>query len=167
MSFWSTAFKLPRFIFNRKAAIASLRVKLQQAADEAGETFIKTFVSMVPSYTGASRAQLLPLGDLTHNTVPITVVGRESRVSEGRAAGGASIDISNDAILNLEVTTNWPWFQVNETNDARKWGIHLTNPGPYNVLPAAEAAADAVLEQTAAELQSEIAAAIMTGWRMK
>lgn len=63
---------------------------------------------------------------------------------------GASRDQLDSMIVtetDIDILFTVPHFLYNEHHNANAIGFHLNQPGPYNVLPAATAAAEEVLER--------------------
>ena len=87
-------------------------ISFQEAILAARDAFIEAFLAKVPSYTGASRAQL--------DTLRIDTTG-------------------------FRITFALPHFLYNERHNANAVGFNLQQPGPYNAIPAATAAAEEVI----------------------
>lgn len=107
-------------------------INLQESLNRARDAFVEAFIDKVPSYTGASRAQV--------NNIAVTQV---------------------DFTLNFDV----PHFLINEKMDATQVGVNLRQPGPYNAIPAARAAAEEVLEAERDRLLAQILGGL--AWQSK
>lgn len=143
----NTSIKTTTAAFPVAAQVADL---LQGSIEKAARAYLDVFLAKVPSYTGASRGQLAPLaGDAGVHLSSL-----------GEVSDQTGIDISNHK-ATFTVAFPLEYFQVNEVANANQWGLHLTNPGPYNVLPAAEAAALEVIDQAGDELAESIMGLIM------
>ena len=131
---------------------AEIGALLAGAVQEAARQYLDVFLAKVPSYTGVSRGQLAPLAAGVGVSLP----------QVGEVSSKTGIDKENQK-ASFTVAFPVEYFQINEVADATKWGIHLQQPGPYNALPAAEAAAEEVLQRAGEAVLNNLAATIMAG----
>lgn len=70
-----------------------------------------------------------------------------ARVPSYTGVSRAQLDGIQISMTGFTVTFNVPHFLYNEHHNANAVGFHLRQPGPYNSLPAAKFAAEAVLQK--------------------
>lgn len=89
----------------------------------------------VPVWSGASRGTFSELASYVEYAIALAPVGdAPDRVSLGMSTGTAFFDpgSTTPGLYTFTYQTWLPHLIINEYYDARQWGFHLKNPGPYH-----------------------------------
>jgi len=120
----------------QRAIAADISDRIQRAAIE----YVSTAVSIIPVYSGASQATFTAIADALN--LPLTISPRvNSRTDLGVNNSTGDLDLDGP-VFSFEYTTELPHLVFNESNNANDFGFNLTNPGPYNFVARATAAAE-------------------------
>ncbi len=124
------------------------RKKLDEACRQAIAAAIREFLTAalarIPTWSGASRATFVKLAATVGDSVPISpVVPSQESLGISESDGMLTIE---GATYVFHYETTLKRLNVNEVADATAFGFRLKNPGPYESLPAAVAAALHALE---------------------
>jgi hypothetical protein len=111
----------------------ALRKVLNEALAQAALVWIETTAeAVIPVWSGASRATFLALADKIDCLVTIQPVVAD-RISLGTEYGTATFDPgTTPGVYSFSYVSTLPHLHINENYDARVWGFHLANPGPYH-----------------------------------
>lgn len=127
-------------------AIASLRVPvldldgyrlrlhehMTQVLKEATTKWLESTAHYVPVWSGASRATFSPLASQVEYALSISpVVPSRESIGLDNATGLFETN-TTPGLYTFTYITTLPWLIINENYDARQWGFHLKNPGPYH-----------------------------------
>lgn len=124
--------------------IRELEQRAARTLREAAREYIFTSISIIPVYGGASHATFVALADAIDVPLQINPVAR-STISQGLQS--SSGEFNNDApSFSFVYETDLPHLNVNEREDATRFGFRLITPGPYNFRAIAGAAAQSVLD---------------------
>lgn len=108
------------------------------------KAWVNSVASIVPNWSGMSRASLQPIADKVGITIFASPVrpGVPNRVAEGRASGSATLHPLDDNDVDGKYFFDWQstvfHFVYNESHNANLVGFHLINPGPYESMRKAE-----------------------------
>jgi hypothetical protein len=114
-------------------AAKTLHERCTQILKDGTKEWVEEVKSIVPNWSGMSRASLQPIADKVG--VPLFPLGPQGpdipdRVAQGRAMGEAEMKTGP-----IEYTFTWRstvfHFVYNEGNNANNVGFRLRNPGPY------------------------------------
>ncbi len=146
-SFALLSFDLPKA---RKA----LDDELNEIMREATRAWVRTVVSIVPTWSGASQSSIEPIAKLVG--VPVfssPVSGAPDRRDTSK--GQADLNLQGPRKF-FRWNTSVFHFIYNENNNANLVGFHLRNPGPYHSQRKAQAAFNAVMRKRLSRLRSRI-----------
>jgi len=131
-------------------AVKELQAKCKAILRSGTEAWVEEVKSIVPNWSGMSRASLAPIAKLVN--VPLfplgpTEAGIPDRVGVGKALGEARMKYGP-----FEYSFEWKsqvfHFVYNESHNANLIGFRLRNPGPYqSQRKAAKAFFDVVIPQ--------------------
>ncbi len=109
--------------------------------------WVRTVVSIVPSWSGMSRASLKPIADLVGEPVfSSPTSGAPDRQLQGEALGEGKLNLGEGNIYSFTWKTSVFHFIYNESNNANLVGFHLRNPGPYHSRDAANQAFERAIQ---------------------
>jgi hypothetical protein len=119
--------------FNKNAYIDKLNKELRIHLIKCWGAWLDAFLRVVPVWTGESVGSVLPLAAVIGRTVPIapSPTAPGSRSSQGAAQSSAVMNLE-DGKASITYQTNIYHLIINEQFDARIFGFHLINPGPYD-----------------------------------
>lgn len=111
----------------------ALHRTLAEALAQAALVWIETTAeAVIPVWSGASRATFLALADKIGCVVTISPVVEE-RIDLGVLNSSATLVMNQSAgRYSFSYVSTLPHLYINENYDARVWGFHLINPGPYH-----------------------------------
>lgn len=121
-------------------ATRALEQEFHDILFEGTKAWVREVASIVPNWSGMSRASLKPIADLVD--LPLfagPVAGAPNRVQSGLASGFAELRIKGFSYHFYWESTVFHYV-FNEYNNANKYGFHLRNPGPYYSMKKAETA---------------------------
>lgn len=130
-----------------KAAQHALDEEYKSILIEGVREWVMTVESIVPNWSGESRASLRALAEQVGIFVSASpVAGAPNRVAKGEAEGEAKITTDH-----YEYYFYWKssvfHLIYNESNNANAVGFHLIQPGPYHSMAAAQSAFEKITNQ--------------------
>ena len=128
-----------------------LHTQLSELLAQAGMQWIAATAEKIPEWSGASKGTFNPLASHVGYVLTIGQAdGAPNRVGLGEALSGATFETDRDkGLYSFSYTTTLAHLIVNEYHDARQWGFHLKQPGPYHFQEAGQQAfKDAVRDAT-------------------
>jgi hypothetical protein len=140
--------------FDLGKARKALDDELNDIMLQATRAWVRTVVSIVPTWSGASQSSIEPIARLVG--VPVfssPVSGAPDRRDTSK--GQADFDISGPKKF-FRWNTSVFHFIYNENNNANLVGFHLRNPGPYHSQRKARTAFQSVVRQRLSRLRSRI-----------
>lgn len=130
---------------------------VKETIEGAAREWVRAAVSIIPVWSGASRATLQALADAVNEPVPIEP--REDapdRIGLGRLYSRGGIEKTGRAAYNFYYETTLRYLIANETTRVRPRteGLFgsLIKPTPYNFREAGDRAAQAYIDQRLASL---------------
>lgn len=134
----------------------SLDKEFEEILMDAARAWVREVASIVPNWSGMSRASLQPIADLVdYPLFAGPVPGAPNRVSQGRAEGYAELRIKGGQ-FHFYWESSVFHYVFNENNNANNYGFHLRNPGPYHSVRRANKAFFEVLNRRLQNLTFEI-----------
>lgn len=123
---------LKQIRLDKALALKTLDQELGEILVEGTRAWVRTVISVVPSWTGESRGSIQPIADLVGVPVFIKVAPSApgNRVSRGRAKGTARM-IKSKGVFQFQWNSRVLHFAFNEVANANLYGLNLINPGPY------------------------------------
>lgn len=126
-------------VFDLEAAKRALDGEYQRILIEGVKEWVYTVESIIPNWSGESRASLRALASQVDiEIIAFPVAGAPNRVAKGESEGEAKLKTDN-----FEYSFYWKssvfHLIYNESNDANAVGFHLIQPGPYHSMAAAAA----------------------------
>jgi hypothetical protein len=122
----------------------ALHKELSQGLTRSAIAWLGATNWLVPVWTGASRSTFGPLaskvgyrvqlGAYLHPNAPLNVA---MQFGNGE---GTFTALRGPGIYSFSYATRLKHLIINEYNDARQWGFHLKNPGPYHFQEAGQRA---------------------------
>lgn len=140
--------------FDLGAARKALDDELNNIMLEATRAWVRTVVSIVPTWSGASQSSIQPIADKVG--VPVfssPVAGAPDRRDPSK--GQADLQLSGPRKF-FRWNTSVFHFIYNENNNANLVGFHLRNPGPYHSQRKANVAFQNVMQKRIRRLRSRI-----------
>lgn len=136
---------------NSKTALRALQKELDKILLEGAREWFRTVDSIVPTWSGMSRASLEPIADKLE--IPFFVgvdPAAPDRRSQGRELGSSPELESTGGIFKFSWRSDVFHLIYNEFHDATAVGFRLRFPGPYHAQDkAAQAFRDEVNERLA------------------
>lgn len=123
--------KISKSIFNQ------YRSRFRQINKDGVRAWVETAASIIPQWSGMSRATLKKLGNRVGVQVAaFPVPGSSGRQPPNRTALGQQQSqgelIEKKTTFGFKYSTSVFHLAINEILDARQFGFRLRNPGPYN-----------------------------------
>jgi len=140
--------------FQIGAARKALNDELNDIMMQATRAWVRTVVSIVPTWSGASQASIQPIANLVGVPVFSTpVAGAPDRRDTSK--GQAELSLEGPRKF-FRWNTSVFHFIYNENNNANLVGFHLRNPGPYRSQRRAKTAFDTVVKKRLSRMRSRI-----------
>lgn len=142
--------------FDLEAAKRALDAECKQILVEGITVWIEEVETIVPNWSGESRASLRAIGNLVG--VPVAaypVRGAPDRVAKGESEGYAKLETGGFKYL-FSWKSDVFHLAYNESNNANAVGFHLINPGPYHSQRIAKAAFDSLTTRRLKSLKFKI-----------
>jgi hypothetical protein len=130
---------------------------VKETIEEAARAWVRAALSIIPVWSGASRATLQSLARAVGETVPILPESNApNRIALGRLHSRGGIEKDGVASYSFYYETTLRYLIANETTNVqpRTEGLfsRLIEPTPYEFRKAGERAAQAVVEKRLKEL---------------